>query len=86
VLRTISNWRRLKRFCQRHQLSYNITRKEISQQFCLFLENEIQENQKEQKRNTIDCSFDDLTSFALELGTSIQHLEKSLKPLCRDWS
>lgn len=86
VLRAVSNWRRMKRFCQRHERSYDTTREEISQQFLLFLENEIQENQQELKQNTIDCSFNDLTSFSLELGVSIKHMEKSLKPLCRDLS
>ena len=86
VLRTIANWRRMKRFCQRHTLSYDTTKNEISQQFLVFIDNEIQENQQEPSQHTIDCSFDDLTSFALELGVSIQHMEKSLKPLCRDLS
>jgi hypothetical protein len=86
VLRTISNWRRMKRFCQRHDLSYETIRNEVSQGFVVFLEHQIQENKHGRARNSIDCSFDDLTSFALELGISIHHMEESLKPQCRELS
>ena len=86
VLRAISNWRRMKRFCQRHECSYERARMEISHQFLVFLENEIEENIQEKNLKKIDCSLDDLRSFALELGISIKHLEKSIKPLCRDLS
>ena len=86
MLRAISNWRRMKRFCQRHTLSYDMTRNKISRQFQRFLENQTQQPPQEQERNTLNCSFDDLTSFALELGVSIREMEKSLKPLCPDLS
>lgn len=86
VLRAISNWRRMKRFCLRHELDHGKMRDKISQQFLKFIENQIQEHPQDKERSRINCSFDDLTSFALELGVSLQKLEKSLKPFCLDFS
>ncbi len=86
VLRAISNWRRMKRFCQRHMLNHDTARGEISRQLLIFLENEIQENQQEKGRNSIDCSFDDLVSFGLDLGVSLKYMKTPLKQLCRNLS
>lgn len=86
VLRAIANWRRMKRFCSRHLLGYDEINNEVSRLLLTFLENEIQESKEEKSTNRLNCSFDDLYSFALELGISLDHMKKELKPLCLDLS
>ncbi len=82
VLRAIANWRRLKRFCHRHELNYSGIKTEVAQQFLVFLENEITKMPEEPGSTSINCSFVELDSFAGELGVCLKSLQEKLKPIC----
>jgi hypothetical protein len=82
VLRTICNWRRLKRFCGRHQLNQAAYTKEISDKFISFLENEVKEVTNGHRSSCINCNFEELSSFAVELGVSLADLQDDLEKLC----
>lgn len=82
VLRTISNWRRYKRFCSRHYLSDEQFRGDLGARFVGFLQTEIDDVAGQRRSSCINCTFDDLSSLAVELGISLSALEKDLRPLC----
>ncbi len=86
VLRAIANWRRMKRFCQRHKLEYEKMKKSVGQDLLQFLEYLVNRSAQKEEPSPVNCSFDDLTSFALELHVSFAHLENGVKPLCVDMS
>lgn len=85
VLRTISNWRRFKRFCEKHRLDYSFIKKKVADQFLLFLRNEIDDVCAKQRESSINCTYDDIVSFAYEMNISLQDLENELKELCLDF-
>ena len=82
VLRTICNWRRLKRFCGRHQLNHATYKKEIRDTFISFLSNEVEELSNGRRSSCINCTFEELSSFAVELDVSLNGLQDDLKRLC----
>ncbi|MEE4243424.1 MAG: hypothetical protein V2I36_18330 [Desulfopila sp.] len=85
VLRSISNWRRYKRFCYRHELQVDLIRDEVAQSLMMFLRTEIAQVQAGERQSCINCTFEDLQSFALELEVSLADLEKDLRPICLDF-
>lgn len=82
IIRTISNWRRFKRFCGRHQMQADTIDEEVVKQFISFLENEIKDVQSGKRQSCINCTFDDIASFAVEMGISLNHIENDLQPIC----
>lgn len=85
VLRTISNWRRYKRFCKRHSLSTEGVRDDLAPRLLAFLRREIDDVEAGVRSSCINCTFEDLTSLAVELEISLAPLEQSLRPLCLDF-
>lgn len=82
VLRSIANWRRLKRFCQRHKLDHTGIGQEVGVKLLIFLEKEVAETENGKHSASLNCSFADLNSFALELDVSLAHLESRLSEIC----
>lgn len=85
VLRTISNWRRYKRFCKRHSLSAETVRDDLAVRLLSFLQREIDDVEAGARSSCINCTFEDIASLAVELGISLAPLEDSLRPLCLDF-
>lgn len=86
ILRSISNWRRYKRFCRRHGRDAGGFVAVIGEATVSFLENEVHQVQAGQRRSCINCSFGDLRSFALELDVSLDHMAAQLPSLCTHFS
>ena len=86
MLRAIANWRRLKRFCHRHELSYAEVKAEVARQLIVFLENEIAEMQEKNGSIGLNCSYVELSSFANELDVSLIPLQDKLRLLCQNIS
>jgi len=82
VLRTICNWRRLKRFCGRHQLDPAAFKEEIRDKFMSFLINEVEDVTSGRRSSCINCTLEELSSFAVELDVSLTELGGDLKRLC----
>ena len=82
ILRSIANWRRLKRFCQRHNAELENVKQELPGAVLDFLYQELTDVRSGERQSSINCTFDDLTSFALEIGLSISELEADLKKIC----
>lgn len=85
ILRSIANWRRMKRFAQRHNLSVHRLKEELPDLVLHFLEQEIKDVRQGLRQSSINCSFEDLSSYALELGFSLDSIELELRPLCLDF-
>ncbi|HKJ65565.1 MAG TPA: hypothetical protein VJ969_09190 [Desulfopila sp.] len=85
VLRTISNWRRYKRFCQRQALSIDTVKSELAVWLLSFLQREIDDVKGGVRSSSINCTFEDIASLAVELDISLGPMEESLRPLCLDF-
>lgn len=82
VLRAICNWRRFKRFCERHQMSHKTIAGQVAEHFQRFLENEILDVKSGARQSCINCSLEDIVSMAVELEISLDILRDDLEPLC----
>ncbi len=82
VLRSISNWRRYKRFCRRHAMEEGAIREEIAHALLTFLTTEVHQVLAGERQSCLNCSFADILSFALELQISLVTLEKDLRSIC----
>lgn len=85
VLRSISNWRRYKRFCRRHTMEEGAIRDEIADTLMTFLTTEVRQVRGGERQSCINCTFADILSFALELKISLATLEQDLRPICLDY-
>ena len=85
ILRSIANWRRLKRFCQRHMMEIEEIKKELPDVLLFFLKNEIHEVAGGLRQSSINCTFDDITSFALEFNIYLTDMEEELRAICLDF-
>ena len=86
VLRAIANWRRLKRFCHRHCVGYAEIQAEVARQLRVFLEHEIAQADTDALAISLNCSFVELESFAIELDLSLTVWRDRLEPLCQSLS
>ena len=84
ALRTICNWRRFKRFCERNGMETLTVKQEVSSKFLSFLENEVKEVKAGIRRSSINCTWEDIVSISVELGFCIDHLANDLEHLCRN--
>ncbi len=82
VLRTIANWRRYKRFCDRHQMSEDSIKQEIRNQLKRFLANELIEVRSGSRRSCINCTFEELHSFGVELDLPFDEMQPELGQIC----
>ncbi len=83
LLRSICNWRRYKRFCERHEIDWRDLRADVANQLTCFLQNEVEEWEKgSSEASTINCSIDDLRSFAMELGVSLEDIYENMGEIC----
>ncbi len=85
ILRSIANWRRLKRFCQRHMMEFEDIKKELPDVLLIFLKNEIRDVNSGLRQSSINCTFDDITSFALEFDIYLADMEEELRGICLDF-
>lgn len=85
ILRSIANWRRLKRFCQRHSMEIEDIKTELPDVLLSFLKNEIGDVANGLRQSSINCTFADITSFALEFDIYLADMEKELRAICIDF-
>ncbi len=82
VLRSICNWRRYKRFCQRHDLEWRTMREDLVQTFVHFLKTEVRDIEEGLRESSINCSIEELQSFAIELEVSLEIIHESMERFC----
>jgi hypothetical protein len=82
VLRTICNWRRFKRFCDRHRMEAESIRDVVVNRFLSFLEVEIEEVKRGERHSCMNCGVEEIICFSEELGFSVDHLRDDLERIC----
>ncbi len=82
--RSMENWQRFKLFNRRHRVEILSCRQEAAQALKHFLTTEIREGAFPSA--SVNCSFQELISFALDLGLSRQELPKDLERYFHDLS
>ncbi len=82
IKRTIANWRRYERFCQRQGFLVETFRREVAQQLKQFLIAEQNVDDVCEGQSGLNCSYDDLLLFAEEIGMSDCLLIEPLRERC----
>jgi hypothetical protein len=83
VLRSICNWRRFKRFCGRHDLEWGLYVDDIADKLRSFLRTEVADVRAGTRQSCINCTYEELQSFALEMGVALDDVRLSIKDCCR---
>ncbi len=82
LARSIANWHRMKKFCQKEGFPIENIRKEAAKHLIHFLKNEITEVGSGERISCINCTYDELKEFARELGIEPEDLPNELEKLC----
>jgi len=82
IVRSIVNYRRFCLFCSRQQLHVGGVRNMAAEALLLFLETEIDRLQSGNRTSIINCSYQELQNFALELGIELGGRYKALAEHC----
>ncbi len=82
IARSIINYRRFCQFCSRQQLQVDGVRSLAAEALLLFLETEIDRLQSGNGPSIINCSYQELQEFALELGVELGDRHKTLAEHC----
>jgi hypothetical protein len=82
IARSIINYRRFCTFCSRQQLQVGAVRRQAAEALLLFLDNEIDRLQSGNRSCIINCSYQELQDFALELGVELGDRHRTLAEHC----
>ncbi len=82
VARSIANWHRMKKFCQKEGFQTDEIRQKVAKYLINFLENEVKEVKSGKRVSCINCTYDELKEFARELGVKTETLPNGLEELC----
>ncbi len=82
IARSSINYRRFCLFCSRQQLPVGGVRRLTAEALLLFLDTEIDRLQSGDRPSIINCSYQELQSFALELGVELGGRHKALAEHC----
>jgi len=83
IKRSMINWQRYQTFCTRQQLDYGGFRREVAATLLLFVQQEVEEVEGGKRHTSINCTYDEICSFATKLGLSVSRLPGSIRMLCR---
>ncbi len=84
VFRSICNWRRFKMFCQRHDMEWRHLKGEVAEKFISFLQVDITDVEDGLRSSSINCSFEELLSFSIELGVVLEDIHENVGKFCLD--
>ncbi len=82
VLRAICNWRRLKRFCQRHNKNADLVKNSVATGLTTFLYREVEEVCQGTRSSSINCTYEELRSFLIEMDLHLADIVEELKTIC----
>lgn len=68
IARSIINYRRFCMFCMRQHLDVNVVRAQAAEALQVFIETEIQQLQSVNRQSIINCTYQELQDYAVELG------------------
>lgn len=82
VKRSVINWQRYRIFCRRQGLDPDEFRPEVAAGFLRFVEQEVADVERGVRESSINCNYDEICSFATELGLALSRLPASLGRIC----
>ncbi|MFW2366057.1 MAG: hypothetical protein ACN4GW_06550 [Desulforhopalus sp.] len=82
VERSRVNFSRFCAFCDRQQLDSAVLRRQAAETLQLFLETELQLLQGDRPVSIINCSFNDLQNYAIDLGIVLDEKYQYLEKYC----
>ncbi len=82
VARSIVNYHRLRRFCEIEGMDISVVRKEAGEHLLNFLCQELKDVQGGARKSCMNCSWEDLTGFAQELGVPAEKIPVEIQGLC----
>ncbi len=82
IARSIANWHRLKRFCQKEGFQIDEIKKETAQYLIHFLHKEVEDVASGRRSSCINCTYEEILDFAKELGVDQKTLPSGLRTLC----
>lgn len=83
IRRSIFNWRRYQTFCRRQALSLHDFRPRATDTFLIFLEQGVRAAGDSLPQAFINCSLEELTRFAEELGVAAERLPENIGLFCQ---
>jgi hypothetical protein len=82
VGRSIINYQRFCKFCERQQLDASGVRKKAAEAFMVFLETEKNQLQTTNRPTIIDCTYQELQNYAVLLGMEFGNRYAALEKYC----
>ena len=82
IKRSIINWHRYRMFCRRQQLDSGGFRREAAAALLLFVKEAEAAVEGKQRETALNCTYDELSNFATELGLPAALLPGSVYRLC----
>ncbi|MGQ9499920.1 MAG: hypothetical protein ACUVQ6_06170 [Dissulfurimicrobium sp.] len=83
IQRAAVNWRRLKSFAAREGVEIGQIRLEVASALVSFLAQELTDVSSGRRESSINCTYDTLCSFIIEVGLSTSNLPPGIERLCR---
>ena len=84
VARSIANWHRLKGYSQREGFDIKRVRDETRKRLLSFLEIEHEDVKSGARKLSINCTYEELLDFAMEIGLSEKEIPAGIKRLCQE--
>ncbi|HBI15374.1 MAG TPA: hypothetical protein DDY20_07660 [Desulfobulbaceae bacterium] len=82
VARSLVNWQRLQKFCDRINRPCPGFRETVAQALLVFLDNELREVRAGKRASAVNCSASDLEAFCRELSVEMALLPPGWRSLC----
>lgn len=82
VKRSIANWYRYEKFCGRQNVDATSFRHQVAAALLVFLSEETVDVERSRHLSSINCSFDELRSFAARLGLACSMLPEGTAEIC----
>ncbi len=82
VERAIVNWRRMRKFADKHGYRLEETAREIARAVSAFLERELQDVSSGSRETCLNCSLEELRWFLMDLGAGEERLISEVERVC----
>ena len=83
VARSIANWHRLCKFCNKEKREISAIQEEIAETFLKFIRQELNDVNSSNRKSCINCDSGAMSAFAEDLGLSSENLPPGWQVLCK---
>lgn len=82
IKRSITNWGRYETFCKRQGVDPTFLKHETAAALLIFLAEEVVDVLSGSRDSSINCTFDELRTFAARLGLTLSTLPEGIADIC----